>query len=93
MKIKDLFKKKVYTIRFSKVARNVSELGTRWTEISDSSLLNTLISLQDHFNFDILKTDMANYCEIKIRCNKSDIFKIINQYLIIFDGYIENIKF
>lgn len=85
-KIKKLFIKKKYIIKFKKSSK----------ELSDSTIMHILLYLQDKVNFKIVSCtlkDNKDISKIVIICNKSDIHNILKEFTDFFDGKIEIFTF
>ena len=83
-----------YELKFKKTYQPVDYMS--WKEVSDASLINVLLNLQEKYDFDIVSTKFGNcYCYswIRIQCKKEDKSKIFSEYCVMLDGKIESISF
>lgn len=93
MGVKNIFKKKKYTIRFKKSYQWVDR-GI-YKEVTDAHILSVLLDLQKEYNFEIIATqldDTMHESKIVIKCNKEDKNKIFIDFCMNLSGKIEKVK-
>jgi hypothetical protein len=83
-----------YTLKFRKQyqARGIGI----WEEITDSSLMSTLLSVQEKYNFEIVSfkfKDCFSRSHIKIKCNKDDKCEIFCEFCLRLNGQITDIEY
>lgn len=89
-----MFKRRKYKLKFKKTYQYV-DWGV-WEEVTDASLMNVLLVLQQKYDFDIVSTkfkDCFATSHITIKCNKEDKCKIFSAYCLKFHGQIDHISF
>lgn len=89
-----MFKRKKYKLKFKKAYQHV-DWGV-WEEVTDASLMNVLLVLQQKYDFDIVSTkfkDCFGNSRITIKCNKEDKNKIFSEYCLKLNGKIDHISF
>ena len=67
-----------------------------WEEITDASLMNVLLKLQEKYNFKIVSVkfkDCFSRSYIKIKCDKYDKNTIFFDFCLRLDGQITDIKY
>lgn len=83
-----------YTLKFRKQYQ-ARGIGT-WEEITDASLMNVLLKLQEKYNFEIISfkfKDCFSRSYIKIKCDKYDKSTIFFEFCLKLDGQITDIKY
>ena len=89
-----MFKRRKYKLKFRKAYQFV-DFGV-WKEVTDASLMNVLLALQQKYDFDIVSTkfkDCFGNSYITIKCNKEDKRKIFSEYCLKLNGQIDHISF
>ena len=83
-----------YTLKFRKQYQ-VRGIGI-WEEITDASLMNTLLKLREKYSFEIVSfkfKDCFSRSYIKIKCNKDDRCKIFCEFCLKLKGQITDIEY
>lgn len=89
-----MFNRRKYKLTFRKTY-HFKDFGS-WTNIRDSALLETLLKLQQMYDFDIVQTKFGDCFSdscIIIKCNKKDKCDIFSAYCLALRGEIEKISY
>lgn len=92
-----MFKYRRYTMRFRKQVdyKHGEDGKLYWKEINDTTVVSTLVRLQEKYDFKVIKADINSYhyfSYIVIKCKKEDKYKIFADFCELLDGLIEEIS-
>lgn len=89
-----MFKRRKFKLKFRKSYQFIN-FGVG-QEVTDAWLMNTLLVLQQKYDFDIVSTkfeDSFGNSYITIKCDKEDKRKIFSEYCFKLSGQIDHISF
>lgn len=89
-----MFRRRKFKLKFRKSYQFV-DFGV-WKEVTDASLMNVLLALQQKYDFDIVSTKFKDFFDnsyIIIKCNKEDKRKVFSEYCLKLNGQIDHISF
>ena len=93
MKLKNMFKRRLYTIKFKKDIICVRD--NMYGTIDDYTVILTILELKEKYNFDIVSLvieDQYNDSLLKIRCDRNDKDDILSDLCKKLSNTITNIR-